>query len=79
MNFELLNGQFDTKDAIDLITQMVQIKVKFHESKINNSINEEDVKFREAKIKHLQQQLYSFVKSIEKKDGKVMLNAMIIV
>lgn len=79
MNVELLNGLFDTTDAKDLISQMIQLKVKYHENKIDHSTNEEDIKFREAKIKALQEQLYSFQKCYETSEGKLSLSAHIVV
>ena len=54
MNIQLIEGQFNKKEALELITQMIHIKIKFHENKINNNSNEEDVKYRETKIKNLQ-------------------------
>ncbi|CAN5792567.1 hypothetical protein BH11BAC3_BH11BAC3_40220 [soil metagenome] len=57
MNIQLIHGQFSTKDAIDIVTQMVNVKIKFHESKIDNSHSEEDIKMREKRIKDLQQNL----------------------
>lgn len=34
-----------------LLTDLVEVKIKFHENKIANSNQIEDIKFREAKIK----------------------------
>lgn len=77
MNIELINGQFNINDAIELITKMIQLKVKYHENKIDNSTSEEDIKFREAKIKNLQNQLFEFRKSIEAYPDKISLNAVV--
>ena len=57
MNIQLIEGQFNAHDAIELITQMVYVKVNHHEKKINNSLNEEDIKFWEKKIATLQNDL----------------------
>lgn len=65
MNIQLIQGQFKTNDAVDIITQMVHVKIKYHEDKIQHSINEEDIKMREAKIKTLQKNLYEIRKYIE--------------
>ena len=77
MNIQLIQGQFNAKDAIDIITQMIHIKVKYHENKINISSNEEDIKFRESKIKRLQKELFEFRNSIDKKIENVKLDAII--
>lgn len=65
MDIQLIQGQFDPKDAIDIITRMIHVKIKYHESKINNTSNEEDIKFCEAKIKRLQKDLFEIRKAIE--------------
>ena len=53
----LMDGVFDAKDALDLITAMYQQKLRFHESKIQLADSEEDIKQREEKIKQLQAHL----------------------
>lgn len=60
MNIQLIQGEFSTNDALDLITQMIQVKIKYHENKIASNKNEEDIKARESKIKSLQKELYNF-------------------
>lgn len=77
MNIQLLQGQFSAKDAIDIITQMIHIKVKYHENKISNTSNEEDIKFRESKIKLLQKDLFEFRNIIDAKNGNVKLEVII--
>lgn len=54
MTIQLIKGSFDASDAIELMQQLVQVKIKFHEMKINASHNEEDIKMRENRIKQLQ-------------------------
>jgi hypothetical protein len=56
-NAVLMDGVFETNDALDLIAAMYQQKVRFHESKIQHADSEEDIKLREEKIKALQLQL----------------------
>ena len=65
MNIQLIQGQFKAKDAIDMITQMIHVKVTYHENKISNTSNEEDIKFCETKIKQLQKDLFEIRKFIE--------------
>lgn len=59
MDLQLLKGQFSAADAIDLLTQVVQVKIKFHERKIQLTHNEEDIKMREKRIKELQDSLHA--------------------
>lgn len=56
MNIQLIQGTFNGNDTLELISQMIQTKIKYHENKINAHSTEEDIKNREAKIKMLQQQ-----------------------
>lgn len=77
MNIQLLEGEFTLKDAIDLINQMIQVKIKFHENKINNSELEEDIKARESKIKKLQHNLLELKNNISLSTNSVKLNATI--
>ena len=77
MNIQLIQGNFSAKDAIDIITQMIHIKIKFHESKISSNSNEEDIKMREKKIKQLQKDLFEARKYIEQKGGAIDIKAEI--
>lgn len=77
MNIQLINGQFSSKEAIDILTQMLHVKVKFHESKINESSSEEEVKMREKRIKELQKDLYEVRQYIESKGGSVDMQSTI--
>ncbi len=65
MKIHLIQGQFTGKDAISIITKMIDVKIKFQEDKIKHSDNEEDVKMRENRIKILQKELYESRKLIE--------------
>jgi hypothetical protein len=58
MNLRLIKGIFTTAEAVDILTQLVQVKIKFHENKIEKSHSEEDIKMREQRIKQLQQEFY---------------------
>jgi hypothetical protein len=57
MKLKLIEGDFSQKETIDLLTQLFQVKIKFHEDKVKNSTTEEDIKMREQKIKYLQNNL----------------------
>ena len=79
MNIQLIEGQFTNKEALDLITQMIHIKIKFHENKINNNSNEEDVKYRETKIKNLQKELFELKYYLDNNGNSVKLEAQVFV
>jgi hypothetical protein len=77
MNIQLIQGEFSTNDALDIITQMVHIKIKYHENKINSHFNEEDIKTRETKIKHIQKELFELREAINLKNSSVKVEATI--
>lgn len=54
MKIQLINGTFTPSESIDLLTQLLQVKIKFIENKISKSHHEEDVKSKENKIIKLQ-------------------------
>jgi hypothetical protein len=78
MNIQLIEGQFNKKEALELITQMIHIKIKFHENKINNNSNEEDVKYRETKIKNLQKELFKLKYFLDNNGNSVQLEAHVV-
>ncbi|GAB3573995.1 hypothetical protein GCM10027578_35990 [Spirosoma luteolum] len=65
MQTKLIDGHFSAQDALSILTQMVHVKVRFHEAKISASCQEEDIKARERRIKELQQQLFRLRQFIE--------------
>ncbi len=77
MHIQLLQGEFKSTDAIELITQMINVKIKFHENKINKSELEEDIKAREVKIKRLQKDLSELRNNIGNSAEGVKLNSII--
>jgi len=77
MHLQLLNGSFTKSEALDLITQMVSVKIKFHEDRIERDANEEDSKMREAKIRYLQNELLKVKSYLSAKQGMVDLHGMI--
>jgi len=71
MKLQLIEGTFSNADALHLIEQIFQTKIKFHESKIAELSVEEDIKSREGKIKALQQELAEFKQEMKAKSGSV--------
>ena len=75
MNIQLLQGQFSPQEAIDIITKMVQVKIKFHEDKIHSLSGEEDIKMREKRIMQLQKELFEVRHFITDKNSKIGLES----
>lgn len=57
MKIQLIEGSFSPNDAAELLSQLIQAKIKFHENKISILDAAEDTKVRENKIKRLQHEL----------------------
>ncbi|MGV9013008.1 MAG: hypothetical protein ACOH13_10485 [Flavobacteriales bacterium] len=77
MDIQLINGAFGAADALDLITRMIHIKIKFHEGRINQNSSEEDIKYRESKIRNLQKELFQLREGIGREKGTITLDATI--
>jgi hypothetical protein len=79
MIIKLIEGEFKPSETLDLISQMIDLKIKFHESKISNDSNLEDIKYRESKIKDLQKELNQFRKKIKLKTNSVKVDSVILI
>ena len=77
MSLQLLKGKFSCIDAIDLIAQLAHVKIKYHENKIKDTENIEDIKMRESRIKQIQKDLFEVRKHIEASPKGVSLESLI--
>ncbi|WP_421829421.1 hypothetical protein [Larkinella sp.] len=77
MEMQLIQGQFSARDSIQLLTEMVHVKIKYHESKIGSNSSEEDVKMREKRIKTLQKDLFEFRQAIQSSSGPVSIDSVL--
>lgn len=77
MTIQLIQGQFNPAEAVEIITQMIHVKIKYHESKITGNSNEEDIKSRETKIKRLQKELFEARKGLLSKRDNLSIDATI--
>lgn len=57
METTLIDGEFASAEALQLIGKFFEMKIRFHEEKIGQSTQEEDIKMREQKIRQLQNNL----------------------
>ena len=73
MVLNLIKGNFTTKEAQELITELIHVKIKFHENKIKLADQEEDIKMREKRIKQLQKELYEVKNYINRKKESISL------
>lgn len=77
MQIQLIKGDFTPEDTLELITQLIHVKIKFHEKKVNNLFNEEDIKNREAKIIRLQKELFEAKQFIQSKRKNMQIDSTI--
>jgi hypothetical protein len=77
MEMKLIEGNFSKTDALELVTQLFQVKINFHEKKISANSSLEDIKSREIKIKNLQQELSDFKLLINKNDRSIEIKSSI--
>jgi hypothetical protein len=77
MNKQLIQGIFLANDALGIIEKMIAIKIQYHENKINNTSNEEDIKNRETKIKQLQNDWSDIREFIVTTGGKINIQSAI--
>jgi len=54
MKIDLVKGKYPKNAALDLVSQLVQTKIRFLENQIQENDNEEDIKQRERRIVELQ-------------------------
>ncbi|HEU4470190.1 MAG TPA: hypothetical protein VFR58_03830 [Flavisolibacter sp.] len=79
MEIQLLTGVFTIAEAEQLLTDIVDVKIHFHEKKIRTiHLSEEDIKHSEKRIIQLQQTLRQAIHRM-KQEGKThtALNAHI--
>ncbi len=78
MDINILQGNFSAGDAEELITKMIDIKIKYHENKVGLSEDHtEDIKMREKRIIQLQKDLYEARQYIRHQKGSINLQAVI--
>ncbi len=77
MEPQLIKGHFTPQDAVDLITRIIDVKIKYHEGKITSESSEEDIKMRERRIKQLQNELFDVRQQMGNKTGKISLDSTI--
>lgn len=77
MKIQLIDGQFTATETNDLISQLVQVKIKFLENKINSLLHEEDIKSKETKIVALQNALSAIRQHINLEKTNVIISSNI--
>jgi len=74
---QLIEGKFSREEAIDLLNALYNVKIRFHEDRIDHQMNEEDIKIRERKIAALQSGLAASVAQIHQIGNTVSIESSI--
>lgn len=77
MTIQLIKGEFPKSDALSLLSQLIQAKINFHEQKIQGDMSEEDIKYREQKIKNLQTDLHNLIHHVSANGERVSIYSQI--
>lgn len=77
MELQLIQGQFAPQEALTLLREMVDVKIKFHERKIVTAASEEDIKFREKRIKDLQAEWQQIQAQLQQNERSISLKAAV--
>lgn len=77
MQIQLIEGDFNKADTFELVSQMIQVKIRYHEKSIQKNSSEEDIKYRESKIKFLQDELLQLREEISRSSNHVHVHATI--
>ena len=76
---QLLNGRFNKMEAIAILAEMVAVKINFHETKIRETDNEEDIKMRENRIKIIQKEFNALRQKLLNGEDLVEVNSSVFV
>ncbi|MEO8761675.1 MAG: hypothetical protein ABI388_09610 [Bacteroidia bacterium] len=77
MKIQLIKGSFTQKEAEQLIADLIQVKIKYHEHKITDDDHEETMKMRENRIIKLQNELTKVRNHISKHRDSLVIESEI--
>lgn len=64
MNIDLMNGTFSPNEAMELISRLVDAKIRFLQDRIETTASEEDIKMRETRIRRIQSEFHQAKKTL---------------
>jgi len=77
MNVKLIQGSYTPKETIELMHELIQVKIRFNEDKIGQSSSEEDIKRREERIKALQHELATVKNQLKNRHDRIEIMATV--
>ncbi len=79
LQLSLLEGVFSRQEALDLLSQLVEVKIRFHEGQMKNLTEVEDLKMREKRIQALQSELNSLREELVQSGQHVALSSKVFI
>lgn len=73
----LINSVYNFKDALELITHLIHIKIRYHQHRLQVKEKSEVVRMRENEIRQLQRELFEVTQLIHQNDQKVTIEVTI--
>jgi hypothetical protein len=77
MQIQLIEGVFNKAESLELVSQMILVKIKYHEKAIQKNCSEEDIQYRESKIKFLQDELLLVRRELSQSATSIHVHATI--
>lgn len=77
MKIELINNNFEPKEALDILTKLIHVNIKFHLDKIKASSSKISINMHEAEIKRLQKHLFEINQYIEILNSKITIQSSV--
>ena len=77
MNVKLIHGSYTPQETVELLHQLIHVKIRFNEDKIGQSSSEEDIKMREERIKVLQHELAAVKQKLKSRIDRVDITSTI--
>ncbi|MFZ4100928.1 MAG: hypothetical protein ACOYKR_03165 [Sphingobacterium thalpophilum] len=72
-----MEGKSRYKDVFELLSQMINVKIRYPESQIDMDSNEEDIKPLESKIIKLQNELFELRPTTDSKSENLIIEGII--
>lgn len=77
MIIQLMEGKSRYKDVFELLSQMINVKIRYPESQIDMDSNEEDIKPLESNIIKLQNELFELRPTTDSKSENLIIEGII--
>jgi len=77
MNIQLIDEEVKPREALELVTRLIHLKINYYQDKMNAQPSGPKLRETEQKIKQLQKELFLLKKTLDKKTGPLKLDAII--